>query len=97
MMIKGVYKQTEEHKRKISESHKGNKYAWRGDDVGKRGLHRWVERELGKPSSCEHCKTTEDRMYHWSNKSQEYKREVSDWQRLCVPCHRKYDKKGSTV
>lgn len=65
---------------------------WKGDDVGTDALHGWVIRKLGRPSKCEHCLTQEPRKYEWSNISQEYKRELSDWQRLCVPCHSKYDR-----
>lgn len=67
---------------------------WKGQDVSYRNLHRWVERWLGKPDSCEHCETTGliGRKIHWANKSREYKRELSDWIRLCVPCHKAYDK-----
>ena len=66
-------------------------YAWKGDDVGYDALHSWVKKELGQPSRCEHCKTTKRRKYHWANKSGEYRRLLSDWIRLCVPCHSKYD------
>ena len=54
---------------------------------GYRSLHLWVERRLGKRQECWECGTTEDRRYHWANISGEYKRETSDWRRLCVPCH----------
>ena|SRR3990167_5050758 len=56
---------------------------------GYRGLHNWVERELGKPSLCAICGDDYRRMYHWANISGEYKRELSDWRRLCVPCHKR--------
>lgn len=55
------------------------------------GLHDWVERNLGKPRECEFCGCTDKKVYQWSNKSGEYKAELSDWQRLCVKCHAKYD------
>ena len=54
-------------------------------------LHNWVKKNLGKPQSCDFCGTKEDRMYHWANKSGEYKKELTDWLRLCVPCHKNYD------
>lgn len=54
-------------------------------------IHRWVEKELGKPHACEFCGTADERQYHWSNKSGEYKKDLRDWQRLCVPCHKTYD------
>lgn len=65
--------------------------AWKGGNVGYFALHSWVSRELGRPNKCEHCDTTEVRSYDWANKSGEYKRDLSDWIRLCRPCHRRYD------
>lgn len=67
-----------------------NSPTWKGDKVG-RGIHQWVEKMLGKPKYCEHCKRTDAKIYDWSNKSQKYRRDVSDWQRLCRGCHIKYD------
>lgn len=54
-------------------------------------LHHWVESKLGKPQSCEECGRTTSKKYEWANISQEYKRELSDWKRLCSSCHRKFD------
>ena len=68
-----------------------NSWAWKGDKVKKSALHNWVERELGKPQKCEHCCTTTAKKYEWANKSQKYKREISDWMRLCTKCHWAYD------
>jgi hypothetical protein len=64
---------------------------WKGGRVSYHALHIWLVRQLGTPNKCEHCGTAESRRYHWSNKDHEYRRLLSDWQRLCVPCHRKYD------
>lgn len=64
---------------------------WKGDSVGYDALHDWVERWAGKPSKCELCGSTDAKKFHWSNRSGEYKRKLSDWQRLCVKCHNKYD------
>ena len=64
---------------------------WKGDNASYHAVHAWVARHRGTPKQCEHCGTTEDREYHWANKSQQYKRELSDWIRLCVPCHSQYD------
>lgn len=68
-------------------------YKWKGDDVGYIALHAWVRKVLGKPSFCYACGNARRKMYHWSNISGQYKRDISDWQRLCVPCHSKYDHK----
>lgn len=65
---------------------------WAGDKVGYSGVHIWIKKVLGKPQECQYCGTTEKKMYHWANISQEYRREVSDWARLCVPCHSNYDR-----
>lgn len=64
--------------------------AWKGDDVGIDALHSWVIRRLGKPAQCEHCGSSEKRT-EWANRSQQYKRDVVDWIRLCRSCHLKYD------
>ncbi len=64
---------------------------WKGDKVQYIGLHMWIKKQLGKPSKCEKCGTEEPRMYHWANKSGNYSRDLSDWIRLCVPCHKRYD------
>jgi hypothetical protein len=64
---------------------------WKGDNASYAAIHMWVRAHYGTPRSCELCKTTDRKMYHWSNISGEYKRERSDWQRLCVPCHKRYD------
>jgi len=68
---------------------------WKGNDVSYTGLHIWIANKRGKPHYCEHCKRSDlpHRSYHWANISRKYKRDVSDWIRLCVKCHSKYDKK----
>lgn len=93
---------SEETKRKISEANKiaqkgkhiGEKNAnWKGDDVGYKGLHIWINKKLGHSKICEHCGKSEfgKRQIHWANKSGKYKRDLDDWLRLCVKCHKKYD------
>lgn len=64
---------------------------WKGDRVGNGALHDWVKRELGKPKFCEECKKADKKKYEWANISGEYKREVSDWKRLCTSCHKIFD------
>ena len=93
-------KMSDEHRKKLSEA-KLRRYAdktrhpsWRGDDVGYFGLHGWIQSVKGRPTTCEGCdkKGLVGNKIHWANKSHLYKREVSDWVRLCVPCHSKYDR-----
>lgn len=64
---------------------------WKGDSVGYGGLHDWIKKSLGEPSNCEECGDNEQKRYEWANISGEYKRDFSDWIRLCVKCHRKKD------
>lgn len=71
---------------------------WKGDEVGYRGLHHWIVKELGKADHCEFCgldkiPKRKIRYFHWANKSHDYKRDLSDWIQLCYICHKKYDKK----
>ena len=61
--------------------------------IGKVPLHRRIEKNLGKPRFCEHCKSTDKKVYDWSNKDHKYKEDLSNWQRLCRGCHLKYDYK----
>ncbi len=64
---------------------------WIGDAVGYHGLHSYIRRHLPKPLTCEHCHKV--KKLELSNKSRQYKRELSDWQWICRSCHRKYDKR----
>lgn len=75
-----------------SETTSGDKnIKWKGKDASYAAKHMWVKYHFGSPQECEHCGKTEKRMYHWANISKEYIRERSDWLRLCVPCHKKFD------
>ena len=66
---------------------------WKGDKVGYRCLHLWVQRKLGKASQCEHCgkQKTTPKSINWANISRKYLRNLNDWIQLCVSCHKKYD------
>lgn len=66
-------------------------HLWKGNDVGYSGLHYWLVRRLGSPRVCDHCGSTKEKKYEWANKSRKYKRDITDWIRLCTSCHRKYD------
>lgn len=73
----------------------GNKhYLWAGNNVSYSGLHKWVQKELGKPHFCEFCgnRNLKHTQYHWANISGNYKRILSDWRRLCVKCHSIFDR-----
>lgn len=79
---------------------KGEKhYKWKGDNVGYRTLHKWVEIQLGKPHFCEDCgnKELKHRQYHWANISKQYKRIITDWRRLCGKCHKAFDNRAQSA
>lgn len=67
---------------------------WKGDKVGYWGVHKWVQKELGNPMRCDKCerKDLSYRQYNWANISRKYKRDLSDWIRLCAKCHVHYDR-----
>lgn len=63
---------------------------WKGDQVGYDHLHDWVIANLGRPTVCEWCGSTEGRI-EWANKSHQYLRDLTDWLPLCRFCHREHD------
>lgn len=80
-----------EAQKKVDRKGQNNPF-WKGDAVGYHGIHIWIRKQRGRPSYCEHCqKTDEAAKYQWANKSGQYKRDVNDWLRLCLSCHKKYD------
>jgi hypothetical protein len=54
-------------------------------------LHKWVRKNLGKANHCEFNKDHKAIMFHWANRSNEYKKEFTDWISLCPKCHHDYD------
>ena len=80
---------SEKTKRRLHESN------WKGNNIDYSTLHKWVYQKLGSPDICESCKISglKGSNINWANKSGEYKRDIEDWIRLCVKCHRKKDRK----
>jgi len=58
---------------------------WLGDKVSYKPLHAWVRRHKVKLDFCENCK--EGKALDLANISQEYKRDIDDWEWLCRKCH----------
>jgi hypothetical protein len=66
---------------------------WRGDEASYFSIHRWVYARLGKPVTCSQCGATKEEVtIQWANISGEYKRDLSDFKPLCLPCHKRYDR-----
>jgi hypothetical protein len=83
---------TEETKRKIRNE---NSHNWKGDKVGYDALHKWVRKNKPKSNICEMCNNFEPK--HLSNVTGEYKRDIDDYQWLCISCHRIYDNQISNI
>lgn len=62
-----------------------NNGMWKGDSVGLYALHEWVWRRLPRAKLCQSCKKVPP--HDLANISQEYKRDLSDWEWLCRRCH----------
>jgi hypothetical protein len=65
-------------------------------------VHHWIARQKGKAFCCTNCKNDvspkgRSRWFQWANLSGLYKRDLSDWTSLCVPCHRAFDKHGNKI
>lgn len=74
----------------VSEQKIGNKNPmWTGKSVGYRALHAWVSRHKVKPKKCELCKIKPPK--DLANKSQQYKRDIEDFEWLCRSCHMNKD------
>lgn len=59
---------------------------WKGDHVGYTALHEWVKRHKPKQDFCTDCKQVKKRL-DLANISQQYKRDINDYEWLCVSCH----------
>lgn len=69
-----------------------NQHEWKGDDVSKSGLHKWVRAKTIEPDSCSHCGKTGVKL-DVANISGIYRRNVFDFDYLCRNCHAAIDKK----
>lgn len=64
---------------------------WKGDNVGYKTYHQRVQAQRGKPSRCEMCETTTAKKFEWASMTRDFKN-IYDYIRLCVSCHKKFDK-----
>jgi hypothetical protein len=65
------------------------------ENYGYQGIHSYINRKLGQPKYCEHCKRTDKKCYDWANKDHKYSKNLKNWMRLCRSCHLKYDYKNN--
>lgn len=71
---------------------KENNSSWKGDNATYAAFHYRVEVSRGKPHCCFVCGTMDSTRYEWANLTGRYE-DVNDYSRMCVKCHRMYDKK----
>lgn len=67
--------------------------AWKGEEMGYDGIHKWARKHAGIPKECSECgkpKTTPNSI-QWASKNHSYMRDLNEWVKLCVSCHRLYD------
>ena len=79
---------------KIGLAHKAEKSNWwKGDSVGYRALHQWLQREFGKADRCENPQCEHKiKKFEWALlKGKKYERKRENFWRLCQSCHAKYD------
>ena len=62
---------------------------WKGDNISYSTLHQWVNRALRKTGACTVCGAL--RITQWANLSGHYRRDLSDFAEMCVPCHLRHD------
>jgi len=65
-------------------------HLWKGDKAGYYAIHSWVQEYKPKSDFCCSCGRQNCRL-ELSNISGEYKRDINDYEWLCVRCHRKKD------
>jgi len=66
-----------------------NNPAYKGDEVGYTGLHRWLRKNMPKPELCE--VGGEKEKLEVANITGIYNRDFSNWVWACRRCHRKID------
>jgi hypothetical protein len=67
-------------------------HSWKGDDATYAAFHYRVIAKRGKPHYCSVCGTMKKERYEWANLTGRYS-DILDYARMCVSCHRNYDKK----
>ena len=74
----------------IYQHYRGKKCpSWKGDKIGKKGIHDWVRSIKPKVTKCEFCK--QFKTLELSSKDHNYTRNPKDYRWLCRSCHRLYD------
>lgn len=95
---KVIYNLFKRNAYKCRKSIKRNQYGfnnanWVGNNAIYATLHKRVEVAKGKPKICEVCgESSESKRYEWANITGDYNDIENGYVRMCVSCHRKFDK-----
>ncbi len=93
--LKGKYKLWP-NGRKFPDLTGENHWNWKGDKVGYRGIHHWINKQNGKAIKCNFCgKTGIKHDIQWANIDHKYRRNLADYISLCALCHRTHDDKNN--
>lgn len=85
------------NKGKVHESVVGEgNVQWKGEEASYFAKHSWMVYHHGNPRECEECgvkgkKNGRQWSIHWANISGQFLRDLADWKKLCVSCHRRFD------
>lgn len=73
--------------------------SWKGNKAGYGAIHDWVRKWKGRPETCEKCGKSglTGRKIGWANIDHEYSRVLDEYIRLCVKCHREFDRKRGVI
>lgn len=67
---------------------------YKGEEVGYRGIHRYISVIKGKAKKCSVC-GEDKKIIDWANIDHKYSRNPNDYIALCKKCHGVYDKKNN--
>lgn len=83
-MPRGIYK--------IRNSEGYKHHSWKGDKATYFSQHDWIRYHYGKANKCENknCKN-KCKYFEWANISGVYIRDISDYKKLCIVCHKEMD------
>jgi predicted DNA-binding protein YlxM (UPF0122 family) len=73
--------------------YKENNSSWVGNNAVYATIHKRIEVLYGKPCKCEICGCIKPNIrYEWANITGDYFDIKNGYKRMCVSCHRKFDK-----
>lgn len=77
-------------------------YGWTGDSASYRAVHKRLVKERGLADHCKHCGTYVDgKRFQWAytgeghdSRKLAFSANLDEYIQLCVPCHKRFDRKA---